>query len=61
MEFVVGVVIFWLVPCFVGQAIGKRKNRQGGWWGFFLGWIGVIIVALLPARSGIRTEASAKH
>ena len=44
--FVVGLI--WLVlPIWVGHRIGKPKGRAGWLWGFFLGWIGVIIVALL--------------
>jgi hypothetical protein len=56
MELLVGVVILWIVPIFVGHAIGKSKNRHGGWWGFFLGWLGVIIVAVLPPRPGMTLD-----
>jgi Protein of unknown function (DUF2510) len=42
--------IFWIVPIFVGKRIGDRKGRRGWIWGLFLGWIGVIIVALLSPR-----------
>ena len=44
---VVGIIL-WILPIWVGHRIGKPKGRAGGLWGFFLGWIGVIIVALLP-------------
>lgn len=50
MEVLVVIAFFWVLPVFVGYAIGKAKNRHGGWWAFFLGWIGVLIVALLPAK-----------
>ena len=53
MELLVVAVIFWGLPIFIGSAIGKPKNRSGGWWGFFLGWLGVIIVAVLPPRPGM--------
>jgi hypothetical protein len=56
MELLVAIGIFWILPIFVGSAIGKSKNRSGGWWGFFLGWIGVIIVAVLPARPAMTLE-----
>lgn len=46
------VVIAWILPIFVGSAIGKPKNRPGWAWGLLLGWLGVIIVALLPAQPG---------
>lgn len=35
---------------FVGHSIGKPKSRHGGWWAFWLSWIGVIIVAVLPSN-----------
>jgi hypothetical protein len=51
MEALVIVAIFWVAPILVGHAIGKPKGRAGWAWGLFLGWLGVIIVALLsPAR-----------
>lgn len=56
MELLVGAVILWIVPIFVGRAIGRPKNRSGGWWGFFLGWLGVIIVAVLPPRPAMTLE-----
>lgn len=56
MEVLLVIGIFWIIPIFVGAAIGKPKNRSGGWWGFFLGWIGVIIVALLPPSSAMTLE-----
>jgi hypothetical protein len=56
VEVLIFALIFWIVPTFVGHAIGKPKNRHGGWWGFFLGWIGVIVVAILPARPGMTLQ-----
>jgi hypothetical protein len=56
MEVLILIAIFWVLPIFVGSAIGKPKNRSGGWWGFFLGWLGVIIVAVLPPRPGLTLE-----
>lgn len=56
MEILIGIALVWILPIFVGSAIGKPKNRSGGWWGFFLGWIGVIIVAVLPSRAAMTLD-----
>lgn len=48
MEYVIGALILWVVPVFVAAAIGKPKMRTGWLYGLFLGWIGVIVIALLP-------------
>lgn len=45
---VIWVLVFWVVPIFVGIAIGRPKRRMGFLYGLFLGWLGVIILALLP-------------
>ena len=42
------LLVFWvLVPTLVAQHIGAEKGRMGWAWGFFLGWFGVLIVAIL--------------
>jgi hypothetical protein len=46
--FVLG--IFWFLPIYVAHQIGAPKHRAGFAWGLFLGWLGVLVVALLPAR-----------
>lgn len=33
--------------------IGGPKGRYGWIWGLFLGWLGVIIVALLPPHKSV--------
>jgi hypothetical protein len=48
--------VFWVLaalvlPIWVGQRIGARKGRAGWAWGLFLGWLGVLIVALLSDKS----------
>ncbi len=47
MEALIVIVLFWVLPVWVGHEIGKKKNRAGWVWGLLLGWIGVIIVAVL--------------
>jgi hypothetical protein len=47
-----GIVLFWIVPIFVTVSQGRAKDRAGLAYGFFLGWIGVIILAFLPPRTG---------
>jgi hypothetical protein len=53
--------LFWILPIFIGSAIGKPKNRSGGWWAFFLGWLGVIIVAVLPTKPPMTLEELEKR
>lgn len=48
MTIVVGAVILWVVPIFVAHAIGKPKHRSGALYGFFLGWLGVLVIAVMP-------------
>lgn len=45
------IAIFWIAPIFVGQKIGAPKNRAGWAWGLVLGWLGVIIVAVLSNKN----------
>ena len=45
IAFLVVAVIFGLVT----KSINENRGRQGGfWWGFFLGVIGIIVVAVRP-------------
>ena len=38
-------ILFWAVIWgIICQAIGNSKNINGFWWGFFLGFIGLIVV-----------------
>ena len=51
MPFLLFAAIFWVAPIVAGHKIGAGKNRAGWAWGLLLGWIGVLIVALLgPAK-----------
>ena len=47
------VIIIWAICAWAGYAIGKGKNRetQGLVLGLILGVIGLVIIALLPAKS----------
>ena len=51
MELIVLIGVFWVIPWFLGNAMGKPKGRAGFLYGFFLGWLGILILALLPART----------
>ena len=45
------ILLVWVVAAiFAAGAIGNRKGRPGAGFllGLFLGWIGVIIIALIP-------------
>jgi hypothetical protein len=48
---IIFIAIFWIAPIVAAQMIGNRKGRRFAWvWGVVLGWIGVLIVALLPRK-----------
>lgn len=40
--------IFWVLPMYIANEQGKAKHRQGLSWGFCFGWLGVLIMAVLP-------------
>lgn len=42
------IVIVWVVPIFVAVSQGRAKGRDGWVYGILLGWIGVLILAVLP-------------
>jgi Na+/melibiose symporter-like transporter len=50
--FVGSAILFFIIPIFVAVAQGRAKDRAGLAYGIFLGWIGVIILAFLPPRTG---------
>ena len=51
--------IGWLIPIFACIIIGREKNRNGFAWGFFLGIIGLIVLAILsPLEEKISTHIS---
>lgn len=49
--FVAFLLIIWLSAIFVAAAIGRSKNRSGLAYGFFLSWIGVVLLAVLPRHT----------
>lgn len=41
----------WAGSIYTAHVLGKRRDRYNCWlWGFFLGWIGVVVVACLKPR-----------
>ena len=46
------IIIIWILFGFAGYAIGKPKNRSTGGFllGFFLGIIGIVIIACLKPK-----------
>jgi hypothetical protein len=53
--------ILWLVGIAVAQLIGQPKKRSGWAWGLLLGWVGVVVVACLPARDTTPASLTAKQ
>lgn len=46
------LIILWVIPIPIAISQGRAKDRAGLAYGLFLGWIGVIILAFLPPRTG---------
>ena len=46
------LIILWIIPIPIAISQGRSKDRAGLAYGLFLGWIGVIILAVLPPRKG---------
>ena len=54
MEALLFVIVVWVAPVFVAAWLGGRKGRSLAWlWGRLLGWLGVLIVALLSDRRSL--------
>lgn len=49
MELLLVAIVLWVVPCYICYEQGKAKHRMGLAWGFCLGWLGVLALAVLPA------------
>jgi hypothetical protein len=58
--FIFFYVVYATVFCIVGFNLGKYKGRaaEGFWWAFFLGFVGVIIVALYPPKPGFQASTT---
>lgn len=55
------VTLIWFLPIYVAHQIGESKNRAGWAWGLFLGWLGVIVVALLPQSTRVGPPPTAAN
>lgn len=54
MNLLVLALLLWVLPMFIAYKQGVAKHRLGLAYGLCLGWIGVIILALLPAAEPYR-------
>ena len=56
------LLVFWVAPIWVATSIGKSRGRQllGFLLGIVLGWIGVIIIAVLEPTAEFRREMDLK-
>ena len=51
------IAVVWIAPIVVATKLGDTKRRKGWWYGILLGWLGVLILALQPARPPLETPA----
>ena len=46
-----GATLLWVLPLFITNSIGDFKNRNGLAYGFLLGWLGMLVIAVMPSLS----------
>jgi hypothetical protein len=51
MGFLVFGLISWGAAMAVAHKLGHSRNRTGWLWGFWLGWLGVIILACMQNKA----------
>jgi hypothetical protein len=44
---IVTLAIFWGAPIAICNHLGQSRDRTGWMWGLFLGWLGVLILAIM--------------
>lgn len=44
------VFAVWGLPILICVSLGRTRDRTGWMWGLFLGWLGVLILAIMRAR-----------
>lgn len=56
-------LVIWIISGFIGMAVGSSKNRAGFGFamGLLLGFIGWIIVAVMPEAPSESTELKSKY
>ena len=63
MKYIIIAVCVFLAQAFIfgfiTRAIARSKGYDGGfWWGFFLGLIGLIVVAVRPSMTKVESDIS---
>ena len=54
-----GLLVAWIFAFAYSDHLGQKRCLKHQWlWGFFLGWIGVVIVALRPSRCAEGAESA---
>lgn len=54
MDVLIVIAIVWVAPIFVAASVGNPKGRAGWLYGILLGWLGVLLVALLPPKPHVQ-------
>ena len=44
------IIVWFVLPIYVGYKLGPRKGRAGWAWGLLLGWIGVLVLWLFSDK-----------